>query len=671
MQLQRFKWFARTGVLVSLSVFLAATAGCPSNPPPPNGNGDNGDPPPGDVDVTLVGNGVVRQEEVGSLVKLTADPDPGWVFVGWSGADVDDPTAATITVDADEVPAVTATFEAEGPAACEIDAECDDGVYCNGSETCQSEECAAGSSPCTTGEVCIETTNDCAPDRDGDGVPDSLDSCPDAPNPDQADTDGDGIDDACDNCPADPNADQADTNEDGVGDACAGDADGDDIPDESDNCPLISNVDQADADADGTGDICDTCPSDPENDADRDGVCGDVDQCADTPPRVEVDETGCPPPPECGNGVLELGEDCDPPNGETCDSNCQAIQAGAVCGNGVEESGEECDDGNTTPGDGCDATCRLEAAGLANDNCANPAAVADGETITSNVGATTDGPDEPSMCDVFEYTQVGSDIWFCYQATCSDPAIVSLCGSSYDTKMAVYEGCDCPSVVPIACSDDDCGTGFESRITFQATVGQSYLIRIGGFEGAQGEGTLNILCGQEVCAPGSGDCSTDTGTRGCDDVGCCNTTCTVDPYCCDVEWDQLCADESAGLCTGSFAACASDAGSCATAHEAGAAGCSEVDCCNSVCMQDPFCCVDMWDDLCVQTALGTCFLACGNASDGGCFTANGSAGCETVACCQAVCVDGTVDEPADLFCCDTEWDQQCAEKAAAICRGLP
>jgi len=300
-------------------------------------------------------------------------------------------------------------------------------------------------------------------------------------------------------------------------------------------------------------------------------------------------------------------------------------------------------------------------------------AAADGETLFNNGGATTDGPDEPGVCDIFDYTQIGSDIWFCYQATCSDPAVVSLCGSSYDTKMAVYEGCGCPSAAPIACSDDDCGSGFESRITFQATVGQSYLIRIGGFEGAQGDGTLNILCGQEVCAAGSGDCSTDTGTRGCDDVDCCNTTCAVDPYCCDVEWDQLCADESAGLCAGSFAACAAGAGSCETAHDTGAAGCSAVDCCDSVCMQDPFCCVDTWDDLCAQTALGTCLLACGSASDGGCFTANSSPGCETVACCQKVCVEGDPENNVtpDPFCCDTEWDQTCADTAATICRGLP
>ena len=59
-----------------------------------------------------------------------------------------------------------------------------------------------------------------AVDRDGDGVPDTSDNCPDVYNPDQKDTDGDGIGDACDNCPKVANPDQTDSDGDGLGDAC-------------------------------------------------------------------------------------------------------------------------------------------------------------------------------------------------------------------------------------------------------------------------------------------------------------------------------------------------------------------------------------------------------------------------------------------------------------------
>jgi hypothetical protein len=71
------------------------------------------------------------------------------------------------------------------------------------------------------------------------------------------DRDGDGILDADDNCPDDPNADQADLDGDGLGDACDPDGDGDGVLNDDDNCPSVPNADQADLDVDGIGDLCD------------------------------------------------------------------------------------------------------------------------------------------------------------------------------------------------------------------------------------------------------------------------------------------------------------------------------------------------------------------------------------------------------------------------------
>ncbi len=66
--------------------------------------------------------------------------------------------------------------------------------------------------------------------------------------------------------------------------------------------------------------------------------------------------------PDCGNGVLDAGEDCDDGNlvnGDGCSSICEV----ELCGDGVVDPGEACDDGNVTAGDGCSATCTVEECG--------------------------------------------------------------------------------------------------------------------------------------------------------------------------------------------------------------------------------------------------------------------------------------------------------------------
>ena len=224
----------------------------------------------------------------------------------------------------------------------------------------------------------------------------------------------------------------------------------------------------------------------------------------------------------------------------------------------------------------------------------------------------------------------------------------------------MYEGCECPSAAPTVCNDDGCGVGgFESRVEFTAQAGQSYMIRVGGFEGDQGDGFLNILCDVNVCGANSGDCAVANGSRGCNDADCCETTCAVDPFCCDVDWDGICAAEAEGLCDGSFEACAAGAGSCGEANDS--AGCDDVDCCNRVCMEDPFCCVDTWDGLCEQQANGLCALTCGAPDTGSCFATNPTPGCDNVSCCELVCAE-------DPFCCDTQWDDECETMARTLCR---
>jgi hypothetical protein len=121
-----------------------------------------------------------------------------------------------------------------------------------------------------------------------------------------------------------------------------------------------------------------------------------------------------------------------------------------------------------------------------NDNCSNAKPVGDVTNLPfDTTQATFDGP---GIC------MTSPNIWYCYTASCSGTATVSLCGSSYDTKLAVYNGCQCPPTISkrIGCNDDACGT--QSELTFDVIAGNQYLIEVGGYQQAKGAGVLSISC---------------------------------------------------------------------------------------------------------------------------------------------------------------------------------
>jgi outer membrane protein OmpA-like peptidoglycan-associated protein len=130
-------------------------------------------------------------------------------------------------------------------------------------------------------------------DRDGDGIPDDEDLCPDEPEdfdgfqdadgcPDP-DNDLDGIPDKLDKCPNDPEDKDGYQDADGCPDT---DDDHDGIPDLQDKCPHEPEDFDGFQDADG-------CP-DPDNDGD--GILDKDDKCPNEPETVNgvEDADGCP-----------------------------------------------------------------------------------------------------------------------------------------------------------------------------------------------------------------------------------------------------------------------------------------------------------------------------------------------------------------------------------------
>lgn len=136
-----------------------------------------------------------------------------------------------------------------------------------------------------------------------------------------------------------------------------------------------------------------------------------------------------------------------------------------------------------------------------NDDCENAIAISLGENQEiSNNGATTDGPTHPDdpICFGFNDNTAQMDIWYTFTSPITGTVEWSTCGTvNWDSRLVVYgPDIDCASASPdnmIACSDATSGCeGFTNILFFDAEVGVTYLMRVGGYGGAQGSGTFDL-----------------------------------------------------------------------------------------------------------------------------------------------------------------------------------
>ena len=158
------------------------------------------------------------------------------------------------------------------------------------------------------------------PDRDGDGIPDAHDKCPDEPEDfdgfedddgcPEPDNDQDGVLDKDDNCPNIPGP----VSNKGCPTKKVGDRDHDGIPDDLDKCPDDPE------DKDGFQDD-DGCP-DPDND--HDGILDKDDQCPNDPEDKDgfQDDDGCPDPDNDQDGILDVDDKCPNQPGPKSNGGC-------------------------------------------------------------------------------------------------------------------------------------------------------------------------------------------------------------------------------------------------------------------------------------------------------------------------------------------------------------
>ncbi|RKY07720.1 MAG: hypothetical protein DRP66_06085 [Planctomycetota bacterium] len=121
---------------------------------------------------------------------------------------------------------------------------------------------------------------------------------------------------------------------------------------------------------------------------------------------------------------------------------------------------------------------------LHHDICSNAVVVTKGVANTysdSTAGAT--GAEKESICGLWDYY----DVWHSYTPDSNEVVDISLCGSSLDTTLVVYDSCGGTELV---CNDDYCD--YQSLVTAALTGGETYMIRVAGYDETTGDYDLTI-----------------------------------------------------------------------------------------------------------------------------------------------------------------------------------
>lgn len=121
-----------------------------------------------------------------------------------------------------------------------------------------------------------------------------------------------------------------------------------------------------------------------------------------------------------------------------------------------------------------------------NDVCSGAIDVACDETVTGDTSA--DGVTDT-------VGNASADLWYSYSGPAGD-ITASLCDSSYDTNVRVYDSC---GGTQIANNDDSCGS--RSEVTFTADGSSTYYIAVEGYSSFVGAFTMTLTCLETIPPP--------------------------------------------------------------------------------------------------------------------------------------------------------------------------
>lgn len=165
------------------------------------------------------------------------------------------------------------------------------------------------------------------------------------------------------------------------------------------------------------------------------------------------------------------------------------------------------------------------------------------------------------------------------------PAATTSTSGSATASTSASTSAASSDTIPPGGTDDEGGnatsTGFERDVADASGTS-------GGSSGGIGE-TTNV---GDCCKPGDG--------TGCVDEDIATCVCAIDPWCCEHQWDQVCADlvEDGGCADCKVRPFNEEDTSCCVSHMT--PSCDDTEVAECVCASDGFCCEVFWDQVCVD-----------------------------------------------------------------------
>ena len=167
-----------------------------------------------------------------------------------------------------------------------------------------------------------------------------------------------------------------------------------------------------------------------------------------------------------------------------------------VSAEGAGPSPEICDNEIDDDGDGAVDCADSDCPACGPENCEDVQGLGLGEVIEGNTedgdntGSATCGSSSDSRDAIYRYA--AEEVCLLTASTCS---------SGYDTVLSIHSGCPPTNENQLVCNDDSCD--LQSTVAYEVTAGESYFIRVAGYNGATGDYRLELSC-SEPPEPGEG-----------------------------------------------------------------------------------------------------------------------------------------------------------------------